>query len=265
MEPPHPMLRSTHQVFNRFPVHSISIGLLGGSLSLALLTGCGSDSPPPTPPAAPEASTPQPSSSPSSSPPSTTPASPAAPSAAQNTTIAPLPTTADISVEGEPTTIALEAYQPEGIPIELAFPQESFKPDTTQGLRWTELRFLAGGGGYVTEEAYVAVVWPRETATLNEALQMVVGDRGWVQQQGIDLIDSTAQPVSPQTTVYPWQRQRWRFEKDGGTPGMIVGEVILGELNGQGFWVVTHMPVEFGDGYAPRIPILLKTLRSRSL
>ena len=175
----------------------------------------------------------------------------------------PLPTSGEISVEGEPMRVVLTPYQPEGVPIEMSFPKDLLTPVMNQGLRWTEVSLMNSYDGVINEDVYLTVVWPRETATVDQALEMAIGDRGWTQQRGISLIDSTAVEASPNQTVYPWERRRWRFEKNVGQADFIVGEVILGELDGQGFWTVTHFPVEYAEGFGPRMNMALKTLRSR--
>ncbi|MEM1426896.1 MAG: hypothetical protein AAGF75_10140, partial [Cyanobacteria bacterium P01_H01_bin.130] len=136
-------------------------------------------------------------------------------------------------------------------------------PVMNQGLRWTEVSLMSSYDGVINEDVYLTVVWPRDATTADQALEMVIGDRGWTQQRGISLIDSTAVEASPNQTLYPWERRRWRFEKNVGQADFIVGEVILGELDGQGFWAVTHFPVEFSEGYGARMDIALETLRSR--
>ena len=256
----------------------VLVGVLGGSL---LLTSCTSSSEAPvspTPSAAATAPTtpsvPNASNSgaspatatPVASNPSASPAvksSPASSAASSAPSVVPIPTTAEINMEGEPVTIALEPYQPEGVPIAMGLPEDSFAASVNPGLRWTEVRFVANAGGYTTESAYATIIWPKDPTSLQDALGMLLGDRGWVQQQGFNLIDITATESSPHQSVYPWQRQRWRFEKNTRNGDLIQGEVILGELNGQGFWAVSHLPVEFVEGYSPRAGIIFKTLQSR--
>ncbi|MGD1937695.1 MAG: hypothetical protein ACFCA4_09095 [Cyanophyceae cyanobacterium] len=248
--------------FSRF----LAISLLSGSLMLA---GCSSDSsaqsadPSPTPESSPELAA-SPTSSPpaedaQASSPSPEPVVEAAP-AAPNTgpvAVASIPSSVEIRVEGTPVQVSLEAYRPEGLPIAMGLPEESFIPRVIQTPQWTEVRLVSSYQGAISsEKVYVSIIWPKESISLDKAQNMLFEETR-KQEIGLQGVVSTGNE-----TIYAWERRRWRFEKnitDG--PGGIFGRAFVGELKGQPFWVVTHTLAEFAEGYGPRFNIILDTLQ----
>ncbi|MEM9770465.1 MAG: hypothetical protein AAF889_02485 [Cyanobacteria bacterium P01_D01_bin.73] len=250
----------------------LAVSFIGASL---LLSGCSSNSseqpaatdsspesepalaatPSPVASASPEAIAPAPTAIPS-------PAAAEASAAAPNTgpvAVSPavsIPTTAEVNVEGEISTISVKIYRPQVIPIAMGLPEDTFIPRITQMPQWTEVRLISAYQGKISsEEAYVSIVWPKEAMALNQAQKMLfeqARDRG-MNLQGI--------VSTGEDTIYSWERRKWRFEKNVGTPALIGGEAILGELNGQTFWVMTQMPAEYVEGFSPRIDVILKTLQ----
>jgi len=186
--------------------------------------------------------------------------------ASQIATRPPLPTRADINAEGEIVSIPLDPYRPSGVPIEMAVPTGRFAPAIDTDARDTEIRLTASYTGEITnEEVYIAIVWPQEAIGIGSAFDRLLSEGGWLDERGIEPMDSTATPRDPDRERYDWERQRWHFESGFGTLEFTVGEVILGELDGRAFWIVKQMPIEFVEGYGGLMDIVTDTLRDRDL
>ncbi len=176
----------------------------------------------------------------------------------------PLPIQATINVEGEPVAIDLEPYRPDGVPLEMAVPVGRFTPSVETGDRESRVRLTASYQGEITnEDAYLEIFWPEPAIGLEEGLGRVAGTGGWADREGIEPIDGTVTSVMPGSTFYPWEVVRWNFqtETDSGIP--VFGQVILGDIDGQTFWVVSQLPGEFAEGYGPRVDVIAETLRGR--
>jgi hypothetical protein len=175
----------------------------------------------------------------------------------------PLPTETTINVEGSPITIALAPYRPDGVPIEMAVPVGRFTPSVTTRESGTELRLNASYEDFITEDAYMAIVWPEPAIDFEEGLARITGPGGWADRENIELIDGTVAATTPGSTFYPWERVRWNFQSETEDGFLMSGQVVLGQIDGQTFWVVTQLPGEFVEGYAPLMDVVAETLRGR--
>ncbi|NEQ26537.1 MAG: hypothetical protein F6K28_47415, partial [Microcoleus sp. SIO2G3] len=69
------------------------------------------------------------------------------------------------------------------------------------------------------------------------------------------------QVVNPSEEVpYSWAKERIVF-REGMTSENIMGDVYIGESNGKAFYVITHYPAEYAEGFGPRADLILKNLQ----
>ena len=78
-----------------------------------------------------------------------------------------------MSVEGSPFRVPLKAYRPEGVPIAMGLPGDSFTPRIIQTPQWTEVRLVSTYQGTVSsEDVYISIIWPKESMNLDRAQLM---------------------------------------------------------------------------------------------
>ncbi|PPS46074.1 hypothetical protein B1A85_00655 [Chroococcidiopsis sp. TS-821] len=160
----------------------------------------------------------------------------------------PLTKTATINIEGEKTTVSLQEYSHPLLTT--YFPNQDFIPESVSSGEGTAIRFDSNFGGTKNETAYVQFFFPGYANTLNQLKQSwIEGENGLLASNGWRIIE-----VLPEAT-YPWAREEIVFQQPEKN---ITGSVYLGELAGNAFYVVTHYPVEYGDGFVPRANIILQ-------
>ncbi|MUL37096.1 hypothetical protein [Gloeocapsopsis dulcis] len=158
--------------------------------------------------------------------------------------------TAIINIEGEKTTISLELYSH---PLFTTyFPAQDFIPESVASGEGTAVWFYANFGGTKNEAAYVQFFFPGDANTLDELKQnWIEGENGLLASNGWRVIDTTPK------VAYPWAKEKISFHQPEKN---ITGTVYLGEAQGNAFYVVTHYPVEYGDGFTPRSDVILQNL-----
>lgn len=134
------------------------------------------------------------------------------------------------------------------------FPQEEFVVESVGSGEGTGARFYFSAGGTKNEAVYVALFFPAQAMTqaqMQTLVNQVMQTNQW-------------EVVNQSTDVpYAWAKERIVFEERTGSEP-ISGEVYLGEANGKAFYAITHYPVEYAEGFGPRVDIILKNLQVKS-
>lgn len=158
--------------------------------------------------------------------------------------------TATINIEGEKTTVSLQEYSH---PLFTTyFPNQDFIPESVSSGEGTTVRFYTNFGGTKNEAAYVQLFFPGYANTLNQLKQSwIEGENGLLASNGWRIVEVV------QEATYPWAKEKIVFHQPEKN---ITGTVYLGEVAGNAFYVVTHYPVEYGDGFMPRANIILQNL-----
>ena len=154
----------------------------------------------------------------------------------------------------------LEPCYPAGVPIVIALPKNDFAPPSIddQSELCTIVNFMVSREGVSPPDAHVSIVWPKGDVDHEQAEALLLGDRGWAKAKGFEVGDH------PSDTAYvlPWLHRQFQFQTKTYDNTHIVGELLLGELKGQGFWIVIHIPMEYMEGYMPRIRLMLQHLQA---
>ncbi|HEX6938769.1 MAG TPA: hypothetical protein VF158_05110 [Longimicrobiales bacterium] len=181
-----------------------------------------------------------------------------APAGAPSTveTAAPRPDTirASISLEGteEPMTFWLYRSTPEfPIPFTTYVPVD-MAAEPAASAEGQAIRFVAEFGGIRNEQAFLAVAFP--PAGLDEA-----GARGLARAFAARYEIRTRLPDMPPR--YPWSIEEWDFTRDLPGGSRAIGTVALGRHGDRYFYVATHFPVEYADGFGPRAARILAQWR----
>jgi hypothetical protein len=165
---------------------------------------------------------------------------------------APETKTAQLSVEGETTEIELQRFVSESSPFITYFPAEDFTPESATGKEGGD-RFYFSPTGTPDQKAYIQVVFPENASNVEEVQELVSGGKGL-------LATNNWEEVSQSTsTTYPWAVEEIVYEQNTETE-TYTGVVYIGEQNDKAFYVVTHAPVEYGDGFNPRANLILENL-----
>jgi hypothetical protein len=165
-------------------------------------------------------------------------------------TSAPETKTAQLSVEGETTEIELQRFISEFSPFITYFP-EDFTPDA-EGAGEGD-RFYFSPTGTPNPDAYVEVVFPAGVSGSEDVQELVLGGKGLLASNNWNVISQNS------STPYPWAVEEIVYEQNTEAE-IYTGAVYIGEQNGEAFYVVTHAPIEYGDGFAPRANMILENL-----
>ncbi|MBK1987946.1 hypothetical protein A0J48_010405 [Sphaerospermopsis aphanizomenoides BCCUSP55] len=157
--------------------------------------------------------------------------------------------TTTISIEGEKTQITLQLYQSKNL-LTTYFPDPDFRAESTASGEGQSVRFIVNFGGIKNENAYVHIAFLNNLKTLGQVRNFINGKRGLIASNKWRVVSRTA------NVPYPWAKEKINFSKGKD----IVGEIYLGEQKGKAFYVITHYPVEYGDGFAPREDVILRNL-----
>lgn len=148
-----------------------------------------------------------------------------------------------LTLEGTAQPVALRLYRtPPGFPLPFStYHPADLVPGAATSVEGGTVRFVADFGGRRTDSAYVAVlVHPVDVSeeAARRALSAATGGSG---------------PAAPDQQRYPWALAEY-----SGSTGATVARGILGRHEGQFFHVLIRYPAELGDGFAPRVALLLE-------
>lgn len=166
----------------------------------------------------------------------------------------PLTKTATISVEGEKTDIKLKLYDQISEVFTTYFPEKDFVVKALGFKAGIGVRFYANSGGIKNESANVQIYYAARPTSLEDLRQVVTGKPGLMTDNKWQVVSRT------QNVPYSWAREKIVFNQRTGTENM-TGAVYLGENQGKAFYVITHYPVEYGDGFEPRAALILENLQ----
>lgn len=166
---------------------------------------------------------------------------------------APETKTAQLSVEGETTEIELERFVSESSPFITYFPAEDFMPEVAGESKEEGDRFYFSPTGTPDQKAYVQIVFPEGASSSEDVKELVLGGKGLLAANNWDEVSQNS------SSAYPWAVEEIIYEQDTEAE-IYTGVVYIGEQNGEAFYVVTHAPVEYGDGFDPRANMILENL-----
>lgn len=161
---------------------------------------------------------------------------------------------ATISIEGEKIDVTLKLYDEVGSIFTTYFPYKDFIAESSGSGEGTGAWFYANFGGNKNELAYVHFFFPARATNLENLRRVIKDRRGLIASNGWQVVSRT------QSVPYRWAKEKIVFTKRQGNQN-ITGAVYLGEEKGKAFYVITHYPMEYGDGFGPRANIILENLQ----
>jgi len=166
---------------------------------------------------------------------------------------APATKTAQISIEGETSEVELRRFVSESSPFITYFPAEDFTPELARSGEGEGDRFYFSPTGMPNRDAYVQVVFPENVSSAAEVQQLVLGNKGLFAANNWEEISRNS------STPYDWVVEEIVYDQNTEAE-TYTGVVYIGEQNGEAFYVVTHAPIEYGDGFGPRANVILENL-----
>lgn len=158
--------------------------------------------------------------------------------------------TATITVEGEKVPVQLRLYKYSNL-LTTYFPEKDFLVTESSSGEGSSVRFIANFGGQKNENAYVHFAFLNNLKTLGQVRNFVNGKNGLIASNKWRVVSRS------NNVKYPWAKEKIVFSQGKN----IVGAVYIGEQKGKAFYVITHLPVEYGDGFSPRADLILKNIK----
>ncbi|MGG6265516.1 hypothetical protein ACQ4M3_05865 [Leptolyngbya sp. AN03gr2] len=191
--------------------------------------------------------------------------SPASPQAAPATPVSQ-PTasstkTTTIRVEGETQQIPIELLQTPY--FSTYFPSDRFITDSASSGEGSATWFYwKQPDGTTNKNVYVQVFFPGQRLSVDQVRQFLVGNRALFKANGWRRIDRGSGDRYAETAYSAWLRDLILFEPRTN-PQNIRGTAYIGEIDGRAFYVISHYPGDYGDGFTPRADVILKNLKGR--
>ncbi|WP_413174243.1 hypothetical protein [Anabaena azotica] len=157
--------------------------------------------------------------------------------------------TTTITIEGENTPVKLQLYQAENL-LTTYFPDPDFIAESGSSGEGQSVRFIANFGGQKNENAYIHIAFLNDLKNLEQVRKFINDKKGLIASNKWRVVSQTKK------VPYSWSKEKISFSKGKD----IIGEIYLGEQKGKVFYVITHLPVEYGDGFGARADLILKNL-----
>jgi hypothetical protein len=184
---------------------------------------------------------------------SKTPIAPPAPIAAS---VQPETRVTPITIEGQPIEVELKLFDQKQLPFTTYAPAKDFQSSIGASGEGQSIRFYFSPTGQKDESAYIHIFLPASLTELEDLRQLVLGDNGLMASSQWELTDRT------DIVSYPWAKEKLTYQQQ--TPnGLVVGTIYIGENQGKAFYLVTHYPAEYTDGFEPRSAVILENLKFR--
>lgn len=160
-----------------------------------------------------------------------------------------------ISVEGEKTKVTLKLYDQASQVFTTYFPEPDFVVESSGSGEGTGARFYFNAGGQQNQDVYVAMFFPAQATTLEQIKELVTQEQGLLQSNQWKVVNQD------EDVAYSWAKERIVFEEQRPSSQNIQGEVYIGESGGKAFYVISHYPAEYAEGFGPRADLILKNLQ----
>ncbi|WP_416674441.1 hypothetical protein [Egbenema bharatensis] len=162
-----------------------------------------------------------------------------------------------VNLEGQATQMELQLFQQDALPFTTYYPVSGFTPEVAQSEshQSTIAQFYFSPTGTKDDEAYVKVFFPHRSVSLEAIQDLVLGEQGLLVNNQWELVDRT------NIVSYPWATEKLIYQHRDQNSEMSVGSIYIGQEGDYTFYVVTHYPIEYGDGFEPRSSIVLENLQ----
>jgi hypothetical protein len=162
-----------------------------------------------------------------------------------------------VNLEGQATQMELQLFQQDTLPFTTYYPVSGFTPEVSRSNSQpaTMTQFYFSPTGTRDDEAYLTVFFPHRSVSLEAMQELVLGEQGLMVENQWELVDRT------NIVSYPWATEKLIYQQVNQNSEMSVGSIYIGQEGDYTFYVVTHYPIEYGDGFEPRSSIVLENLQ----
>jgi hypothetical protein len=158
-----------------------------------------------------------------------------------------------ISIEGEKSQVTLKLYDELSQIFTTYFPENDFVVESASSGEGTGSIFYYNVDGTKNKDVYVSVSFPTWANNTEQLERLLTAKGGLIQRNQWQMENRT------KDVPYSWAREKIVYTEPGSSQN-VVAQVYIGEDNGKVFYVITHYPAEYGDGFAPRVDFILKNL-----
>lgn len=164
-----------------------------------------------------------------------------------------------LSIEGQQIEVELELFNLAALPFTTYVPAKDFQSNVSGADEGEGIRFYYSPTGKKDESAYVQMFMPSSPNSVEDIQQLILGDEGVMASNQWELVDRT------DVISYPWAKEKLTYQQQtqGAKGEMIVGAIYIGEDKGKAFYILTHYPAEYSDGFEPRSAVILENLQFR--
>ncbi len=162
-----------------------------------------------------------------------------------------------IEIEGQPTELALKLFTEPELPYSTYVPIDEFVTDVQETEQATVVTHYANFGGTLNENAYIRVVLPKRSTTVETIQEQILGEEGLLASRNWQITDRT------DVVVWPWAREDIHYRSSDADDNS-AGEILIGEHEGQGFYILSHYPIEYTEGFEPRAMVLINELQFKN-
>lgn len=157
--------------------------------------------------------------------------------------------TATMLVEGEKTSIDLKLYEDKNL-FSTYFPPEDFLVETETSAQQKEVKFIANFGGVKNEDAYLKIVFPEKLQNIEAVKNFINGENGLIASNKWNIVNRNNK------LTYPWIKEKIAFNQGQD----VVGDIYIGSEKGKVFYIITHLPIEYADGFSAREDLIFSNL-----
>lgn len=155
-----------------------------------------------------------------------------------------------LRVEGEEVPVTLVKVDVPEAPFTTFAPESTFAVTATETEHGFDVRFVYQYAGTPVDEVYAAFVFPR-SVNVDSVYRDLTSPDGL-------LATRDWRPSDAGVTPCLWAEQGFAYRDPQQNA---TGIVCIGQHRDRPFYLVTHYPVEYGDGFPPRVDVLLDAFR----
>lgn len=158
-----------------------------------------------------------------------------------------------INIEGEESEVTLKLYDELSQVFTTYFPKDDFVAESASSGADTGNIFYYNVDGNKNRDVYVSISFPTGANNAEQLERLLTAKGGLVQKNQWQMEERT------KDVPYSWAKEKIIYKQPGSEDNLLV-QLYMGEANGKVFYVITHYPAEYGDGFAPRANFILDNL-----
>lgn len=161
-----------------------------------------------------------------------------------------------MSTDGQMGEVRLRLLDQPSLPFTTYYPEKNFTSSVKSEDGATHVQFVFKPKSATKEKAFVEVVLPARPMSVEAVQDLILGDRGLLDQNDWQLSDRT------NIVSFSWAKEKLIFQKQTEKI-TTTGAIYVGEQNGQAFYVVTSHLKGAGNSFEALSTLILESLQFR--